>query len=134
MESPIERDGNLVSHEDVIAQLQNDTITVGTQIGLNGVNSGRFSCGIYAHTVSLVLQVEPEKYKRGIIWLRELLYQTKFTCDRLKIIASKMINDVSQAKRSGRGMVRYLMRYLSYISGMLVLLYGIFKVNLDFEF
>lgn len=121
LESPVERDGQLISHEEVIAEIQNDTVAVGTQIGLCGMSPGRFKCGVYAHTVAVLLQVEPAKFQRGIVWMRELLYQTKLTSDRVKIIATKMINDVAHAKRSGRGMVRYLMRALSYITGTLCL-------------
>ena len=41
------------------------------------------------------VQVEMEKYKKGVQWIRELLYQVQFTVDRLKIMATKMTNDVS---------------------------------------
>lgn len=115
LESPIDRNGEIISYEDVIIQLQDDTVSFGKQLGLCGLDSGRFQCGIYAHTASIILQVEPDKFERGVIWLRELLYQTKFTVERLKIIASKIINHVAQAKRSGGSMVSYIMKALRYI-------------------
>lgn len=117
LESPIERDGVLIPHEEVITQLQDDAVTFSQQIGVSGMQGHRFKCGIYSNTVSVNLQVEPSKGERGITWLRELLYQTKFTASRLKIIANKIINEVTQFKRSSRGMIRFLIRSLNYIEG-----------------
>ncbi|KAF5295450.1 hypothetical protein FQA39_LY13111 [Lamprigera yunnana] len=127
LESPLERDGVIISYEDVIAQLQDDTVSAGKGIGLCGLDSGRFSCASFANTVSIILQVEPGKFERGVIWLRELLYQTKFTVERLKIIASKMINEVAQAKRSGSDMVSYIMRSLRYKEDSNQAANGVFK-------
>lgn len=114
-ESPMERDGVILSHEEMIAQLQSDTVASGDQIGLS--SAGRFRCGPYFTTVGLSLQVQPPLCQRGLQWLKGLLYQTKLTSSRLKIIATKMINDVVQFKRSGRGMVRYIMKALNYAPG-----------------
>lgn len=55
MESPVKRDGRLIPYEEVVAELEADTIGTATQIGfLSGM---RFSCGAYGHTVNLMLQV-----------------------------------------------------------------------------
>lgn len=118
-ESPMERDGMIISHEQVIAQLQSDTVACGDQIGLS--SAGRFRCGPFFTTVGLSLQVQPALCQQGLQWLRELLYQTILTPSRLKIIATKMINDVVQFKRNGRGMVRYITKVLNYVSGKCVL-------------
>lgn len=64
-----------------------------------------------------VLQLEPEKYEEGIVWIRELLYQTKLTPERLRIIAAKIVNDVAQVKRKGNTMVKELMKGLIYNKG-----------------
>lgn len=55
MESPVKRDGRLIPHEEVVAELEADTIEISTQIGF--INGSRFSCGAYSHTVNLMLQV-----------------------------------------------------------------------------
>ena len=41
-------------------------------------------------------QVELEKYDRGVRWLREVLFNVKFTKERLLVVATKMINDVAR--------------------------------------
>lgn len=55
MESPIRRDGQLISYEEVVALLEADTIGTAVQIGFN--NPTRFSSGAYSHSIYLVLQV-----------------------------------------------------------------------------
>ena len=44
----------------------------------------------------LLLQVEAEKYDCGVRWLREVLFNVKFTRERLLVVTTKMINDVAR--------------------------------------
>lgn len=55
MESPVKRDGRLIPYEEVVAELEADTVGTATQIGF--YNSMRFSCGCYGNSVYLMLQV-----------------------------------------------------------------------------
>ncbi|GAB1870040.1 hypothetical protein CAJAP_11119 [Camponotus japonicus] len=112
MESPVRRDGQLIPYEEVVAILEADTIGTATQIGFN--NSTRFSCGSYSHSIYLMLQLELEKYEKGVQWIKELLYDTELTVDRLKVIAAKMVNDVAQLKRRGHKVVGDLMKGIIY--------------------
>lgn len=114
-ESPITRGDKTISYENVVSELESDTVSTRNHIGIG--TSGRFSCGPYSNTVSIMLQVEEAKYKRGIAWLRELLYQTQFNTERLQIIATKMSNHVSQIKRSGNKVAAALMKGLCYVKG-----------------
>lgn len=54
MESPVTRDGRLIPYEEIVSELEADTIAVDTQIGFN---SARFSCGPYGNSVHLMFQV-----------------------------------------------------------------------------
>nr|CAD7430732.1 unnamed protein product [Timema monikensis] len=112
LELPILRGDTLVPYEQVVAQLETDTISVSASIGLE--NSSRFHCGAFSHTAVLMLQLEPAKYSRCVTWIRELLYQTQFTVERLRILASKIANDVAQVKRKGNKVVSDLMKGLVY--------------------
>lgn len=116
-ESPVRRGDKLVPYEDIVAELESDTVATKNHIGLG--TSARFSCGPYSHTVSIMLQVEEAKYKRGVEWLRELLYQSEFTADRIHIIATKMSNDVAQTKRKGNKVAADLLKGLCYVKGKL---------------
>lgn len=55
LELPVKRGDVLVPYEEVVAQLEIDTITASTGIGLEALS--RFQCGPYSHTASLMLQV-----------------------------------------------------------------------------
>ena len=112
-ESPIRKNDKLIPYEDVIEQLNNDTVSFSSSLGLG--SKPLFKCGPYSHTISVMLQVEIAKYETGIEWLRDILYNTVFSVDRLKIIAAKMNNAVAQAKRCGRDVVAYAMRGLRYV-------------------
>ncbi|XP_067661811.1 uncharacterized protein C05D11.1-like [Haliotis asinina] len=111
LESPILRDGKLVSHEEVIAQLEADTLS--SSVGL-GVRGGKFSCGSFPQVASVELKVEEDRYNQGVTWLKELLYQTQFTADRLKIIVNRMTNDIAAYKRSGYRVIRTVINEILY--------------------
>lgn len=116
-ESPIKLNDVVVPYEDVVTQLNNDTVSSSQAIGLSTGSSCRFKCGSYSYIANIMLQVEIAKYEDGVYWLRNLLYNTVFTAERLKIIAQKIVNDVAQAKRSGREVVSYIMKGLCYNDG-----------------
>lgn len=67
-------------------------------------------------------KVEMDKYRKAINWLRDLLYNVQFTEERLKIVASKMVNDVARMKRDGRTVVQTIMREINYSKGISTML------------
>lgn len=54
------------------------------------------------------------------------MYDTELTVDRLKVIATKIINDVAQAKRRGNKIARDLMNGLLYNKGKSILINFLF--------
>uniref|UniRef100_A0A1B0DIV2 Presequence protease, mitochondrial n=1 Tax=Phlebotomus papatasi TaxID=29031 RepID=A0A1B0DIV2_PHLPP len=93
MESPVRRDGVLIPYEQVVAALESDVISSSAALGLE--TKSRFSCGPFSHTVSMSLQVEPQKYTTGVKWIKELLHDTEFTVERIRVCVAKMVNDVA---------------------------------------
>ena len=57
------------------------------------------------------------KYAKGVKWIKELLYQTEFTPERLKVTGAKIINEVAQAKRNGSKLADDLLNGLLYKKG-----------------
>lgn len=55
LESPVLREGELVPYEQVVEELEADTVVAVTRIGLE--STSRFQCGPYCQTASLMLQV-----------------------------------------------------------------------------
>ncbi|XP_022082849.1 uncharacterized protein C05D11.1-like [Acanthaster planci] len=111
-ESPVMRDGVLIPYEDVVTQLAADTLSTESSLGFKGA---RFRCGQFSQLALIEVKVEVEKYTKGVQWLQELLYQTQFVADRLKIVANKMTNDVARLKRDGRTVAVAALRELNYV-------------------
>lgn len=114
-ESPVKRGDTLISYQEVVAQLERDTISTIFRVGLD--SSSRFQAGPFSTTISLLLQVEPKKYEQGIKWIRELLYDTVLTEERVKVLGTKIVNNVAEIKRKGSSMAYDLMRGLMYGKG-----------------
>lgn len=114
-ESPVRRNGILMSHEEVVTALEKDTISLGTRIGLE--SNAQFSCGPFSNNATVMLQVEPKKYQLGVDWLVNLLHNTEFTADRIRVTSSKIVNAVAQAKRKGNSIVSDLLKALYYAEG-----------------
>lgn len=55
MESPIKRGDELISHEEVVAQLEADTIATSTRLGIESPDC--FTCGPFNYSAILMLQV-----------------------------------------------------------------------------
>jgi hypothetical protein len=71
---PVTRaDGIRLSHEDVVKQLDNDTVAYGITLGLGGY---------FSEMLRPSLKVETAQYATGIAWLRDLLYSAHFDLDR----------------------------------------------------
>lgn len=90
---PIKRNGaELVSYEDVIKGLDNDTVDYDTRLG---VGTG------FAENVSITIKVEKEKYAQAVEWLRDLVWNSVFAVERLKISAAKTTQTLPELKRDG---------------------------------
>ncbi|KAJ1519883.1 hypothetical protein ONE63_004123 [Megalurothrips usitatus] len=108
LELPINEDGKLISYEDVVAELERDTVSSCSAIGVSG--GSRFICGSFSSTAYISIQCEPAKFKKGIQWINKLLYKTVLDADRIKTIATKLVNDVARLKRNGSKIVSALMK------------------------
>eukprot|EP00743_Colponemidia_sp_Colp-15_P003789 GILK01004087.1.p1 GENE.GILK01004087.1~~GILK01004087.1.p1 ORF type:complete len:1022 (-),score=207.76 GILK01004087.1:87-3122(-) len=95
---PLVRNGVTLSHEDVIKELQAETVTYSADIGISG---GIFSCGEMGQAIVLTVKMESSRYSKAVQWIQEIMTQSQFTVERLKIVASKLINDITSSKRSG---------------------------------
>lgn len=93
-------------------ELAGDTVRTNAALGIDGSDTDHFFCGSFCNVATLMLQLEREKYERGIRWIAELLRHTVFTPERVKVIAAKMANDVARVKRKGNKMALALLRNL----------------------
>lgn len=93
---PIQRDGKTISFEQVVVELERDTV------GYNMEGARAFG---NSEMLRISFQVEMEKYNTAIAWLQELSWNTIFDVERLRAITSRLLADVPDAKRSGDDML-----------------------------
>uniref|UniRef100_A0A1S4GM16 Uncharacterized protein n=1 Tax=Anopheles gambiae TaxID=7165 RepID=A0A1S4GM16_ANOGA len=111
-ESPIRRGEKLIPYEEVVATLESNTVETLTDLGFSSLN--RFSVGAYSSTATLYMQVIREKYTTGIELITELLHKTEFTAERIKVCATKLINEVAQVKREGNSIAKDILKAMRY--------------------
>jgi Zn-dependent M16 (insulinase) family peptidase len=95
----VDSNGEITPYEEVIKQLKRDTIQ--TYFG-NSFN-GRFE-----EFISLSMTIKSENYQKAVDWYIKLLFNTKFTKERVIVTLNKLINSLPEMKRSGSYMLRYL--------------------------
>jgi len=109
LESPILEGDVEIPYEEVVAKLAEDTIISTTGLGMGG---GRFLPGAFAQSATFFIQAEPSKYNLAVAWIRKLLYQSKITAERVKVLGTKMENSISELKRKGSKVVSIIMNSL----------------------
>jgi len=90
---PVKRQsGERLSHEEVVDQLDDQTVSYDVNLGV----SGRF-----AETLRVTIRVEVAKYELAVAWLRDLLYGSEFAKERLQITVAQMQQALPGLKRDG---------------------------------
>ncbi|KAH9982380.1 Metalloenzyme, LuxS/M16 peptidase-like protein [Lactifluus volemus] len=90
---PVNRQsGEHLSHEEVVDQLDDQTVSYEVGLGI----SARFS-----ETLRITIRVEVAKYELAVAWLRDLLYGSKFTMERLQITVAQIQQALPGLKRDG---------------------------------
>jgi Zn-dependent M16 (insulinase) family peptidase len=95
--SPVSKDGQRMEFEEVVKQLEKDTISYHIS------SSSRL--GDY-EGVAIQFQVDREKYPTIISWLRTLMFDIIFDPVRIKAATVKALADIPEAKRDGRAMAQ----------------------------
>ncbi|KAK0569478.1 hypothetical protein OC861_000851 [Tilletia horrida] len=81
-----------LSYEDAVKLLDQDVLSY--DIGL-GEKTG------FSEHVEVVMKAELGKYDRAVGWLRDLLWNSTFAIERLKIHATKTLQSLPEQKRDG---------------------------------
>lgn len=112
LESPVIREEKRIPYEEVVFALERDTIHTTSGIGL-GSNSS-YKCGPFSHVAMLTMQIETKKYETVANWIIDLLRFSIITAERVRIIASKMYNGISEVKRNVGFMVSDVLKCILY--------------------
>lgn len=100
---PVVRNGQNISFEQVIVELERDTVGYSMEVGYNN-----------PEILSVTFQVELEKYEAVISWLKELTWNSIFDIERLRAINARLLADVPDAKRSGSSMLQAVQAMVQY--------------------
>ncbi|XP_023238185.1 uncharacterized protein C05D11.1-like [Centruroides sculpturatus] len=106
MELPVERNGKLIPYEEVVTELNADILEKSYIIGIIGCSV--YDPRLFAQLITLYFKVEEEKYQKGIQWIHELLYKTKFTADRIQVYVKRMLKRITRCKELGFCVMRCL--------------------------
>lgn len=97
--TPIMRDGVRLEYEQVVAQLEKDTVNY-------SIDSATYMDT--PESIRIRFQVEPEKYEATIKWLRTFLWDSIFDPKRLSVTLTKVISDIPDEKRAGKQVIQVL--------------------------
>ncbi|KAF9431276.1 hypothetical protein BGZ94_003591 [Podila epigama] len=97
--------GKEISFEEVVKRLDEDTVSRGCGVGVSGM---------FRQLALVVLKTERAKYNEGIAWLNKTTWHTRFDVDRLKVVTTKLLNDIPQEKRDGSRMSKACMDVIAY--------------------
>lgn len=70
---PVEEDGQIISYEDVVTRLAEDTVEYEAGLGAGGG---------FREILVFTIKTEASKYQKGIQWLQNILWNTQFTAER----------------------------------------------------
>ncbi|KAL8991068.1 MAG: hypothetical protein Q9177_000429 [Variospora cf. flavescens] len=94
--TPIERNGKKIEFEQVIKELEKDTVDYGISLG-GGIGN--------PEVLVMRLSVEVEKYASAIQWFKELIWNGIFDLERISSTTVRLLADIPEAKRSGSSML-----------------------------
>jgi Zn-dependent M16 (insulinase) family peptidase len=92
--TPVARNGNRVEFEDVVLDLERETVDYGA--GFERDNS---------EILSMAFNTEPQRYESIIAWIRTLFYDAINDEQRLHATLTKILAEIPDAKRDGDEMV-----------------------------
>ena len=93
--TPVIRDGKRIEFEDVVKELDKDTVGYGFSSASKLGNT---------EILNLGLQVEADKYDIAIRWVKDLLWNSVFDPERIYATVVRLLQDVPDEKRSGSDM------------------------------
>jgi Zn-dependent M16 (insulinase) family peptidase len=99
--SPLQKSdlGVAITHEDVVNQLNMDTVEHGVGCGQGAEGGASLACGAYDSQLNIEITVLPEKYTLGVTWVKRLLMDLEFDWTRIQTVVGNMVSDLPELKR-----------------------------------
>jgi Zn-dependent M16 (insulinase) family peptidase len=96
---PLEIDGKQIPYDQVIQELQNDTV----EHSFYNAFQNQFT-----ELIDAKIQIKKANYSKAISWFTKIFWNTKFTESRIKVIVDKLLNALPSTKRSGMALLHSL--------------------------
>jgi Zn-dependent M16 (insulinase) family peptidase len=84
--------GKELNHEEVINQLDDQTVSYDVSLGFNG---------LFTELLRVSIKVETSQYGAAVAWLHDLLYGSRFDRERLAVAVAKIQQNLPELKRDG---------------------------------
>eukprot|EP01006_Ploeotia_vitrea_P026948 TRINITY_DN59857_c0_g1_i1.p1 TRINITY_DN59857_c0_g1~~TRINITY_DN59857_c0_g1_i1.p1 ORF type:complete len:1040 (-),score=119.02 TRINITY_DN59857_c0_g1_i1:150-3209(-) len=111
-ELPIETEEYKYTYEETVSRLAAETASKWNTVGLR--SCGDFACSEWPTILMFCLKLQRSDYGKGVRWLRDLLWNTKFDDTRLKISCTRLIDSIPEVKRSGSSMMQCMANKINY--------------------
>ncbi|KAH8114464.1 Metalloenzyme, LuxS/M16 peptidase-like protein [Phellopilus nigrolimitatus] len=72
--------GERLTHEEVVARLNNETVSYGNYLGIQGN---------FTETFCVSIETEKSMYEAAVRWMKDLLYNAEFDMQQLQVICAK---------------------------------------------
>ncbi|KAH8114457.1 Metalloenzyme, LuxS/M16 peptidase-like protein [Phellopilus nigrolimitatus] len=72
--------GERLTHEEVVTRLDNETVSYGNYLGIQGN---------FSETVCVIIETEKGMYEAAVRWMKDLLYNAEFDMQQLQVICAK---------------------------------------------
>ncbi|PFH54559.1 hypothetical protein AMATHDRAFT_123 [Amanita thiersii Skay4041] len=101
----VRQSGEHLTHEQVINQLDDETVSYEATLGVSES---------FAETFRLSIKVETKRYETAISWLHDLVYGAQFDKERLQVAVAKIQQALPELKRDGSNVLSSLCSQLLY--------------------
>lgn len=118
--------GEALSHEAVVQLLTDTVVHRSFSVGLGG---GRFRAGQAANMLHMSMKVERSQYETAPRLIARLLADVEFSVERLRVAVKRMLNDVPNRKRNGKGLMRLAMSAFDYSDSSAHGAFNVFRVE-----
>ncbi|CAE7907332.1 unnamed protein product [Symbiodinium necroappetens] len=118
--------GEAISYEAVVQLLTDTVVDQSCSVGVGG---GRFRAGRAGNMLHMSLKVERSRYAEASKLLGRLVADAEFSVDRLQVAAKRMLNDIPNHKRNGRGLMRLAVAAFDFSDDCAVGTTSVFRVE-----
>lgn len=124
----------MVPYDKIVKELNRDLVSYEVGAGIKGsflrlmalnVKVWLIFQSLRIHNNRYWFQVDVERYKNAVNWSRELMYDTKFSSERISVVAQRLINLAAEYKRDGFTVAQLLIDTLTYEAGSPPLLHNV---------